>query len=210
MTGLRFIAIEGVIGAGKTTLAKGLADRLHTGLILEEFEENPFLAKFYSNRRRYAFHTQIYFLLSRYRQQRMIAQMDLFNARIISDYLFAKDRIFAEVNLTEEEFLLYERIYQLVEKEVPRPDLVIYLQGSPEFLYKRIRHRDRGYEREIEYEYLERLCEAYNSFFIHYNNSPLLIINIKGFDFLSTPSDLDLIQNEILNLKVPRRILSKE
>jgi len=194
MRELRFIAIEGVIGAGKTTLAKELANKFHAGLILEEFEENPFLAKFYSNPSQYAFHTQLYFLMSRYRQQRKINQMDLFHSRLISDYLFAKDRIFAEVNLTE---------------EIPRPDVVVYLQSTPDFLYKRIKQRDRSYERNIEYDYLVKLCEAYNSFFIHYNTSQLLVVNIKGFDFL-TNTDLDLIYKEIIQLKVPRKIISKE
>lgn len=210
MKELKFIAIEGVIGAGKTSLAKILADKFHAGLILEEFEDNPFLVKFYSNPSQYAFHTQVYFLLSRYRQQRKIAQMDLFRSRAISDYLFIKDRIFAEVNLTEEEFFLYDKIYSLLEKEVPRPDLVIYLQGPAEFFYKRIKQRNRSYEREIEYNYIEKLADAYNTFFFHYNVSPLLIINIKGFDFLANPKDVNLIYNEINNLKEPRKIISKE
>ncbi|MEO0143225.1 MAG: deoxynucleoside kinase [candidate division WOR-3 bacterium] len=210
MRELRFIAVEGVIGAGKTTLAQELANKLHAGLILEEFEDNPFLSKFYANPRQYAFHTQIYFLLSRYRQQRKIAQMDLFHSRIVSDYLFAKDRIFAEVNLSEEEFSLYEKIYLLVEKEIPHPDIVIYLQSPPDILYKRIKQRNRSFEREIEYEYLERLCNAYNSFFIHYNSSSLLIINIKNFDFLTNPADIELVYQEIIRMRVPRKIISKE
>ncbi|MGB9722041.1 MAG: deoxynucleoside kinase [bacterium] len=209
MKELRFIAIEGVIGAGKTTLAKGLANKFHAGLILEEFEENPFLTKFYANPSQYAFHTQLYFLMSRYRQQRKINQMDLFHSRLISDYLFAKDRIFAEVNLTEDEFSLYDKIYALIEKEIPRTDVVVYLQSTPDFLYKRIKQRDRLYERNIEYDYIVKLCEAYNSFFIHYNTSQLLVVNIKGFDFL-TSTDLDLIYKEIIQLKVPRKIISKE
>lgn len=210
MKELRFIAIEGVIGAGKTSMAKVLADKIHSGVILEEFEENPFLAKFYSDRPKYAFHTQIYFLLSRYRQQREIAQIDLFHSRVITDYLFAKDRIFAEVNLNEDEFFLYDKIYAILERDIPRAELVIYLQATPEIFYKRIKQRDRSYEREIEYEYIEKLCNVYNTFFFHYSDSPLLIVNIKGFDFLSNPKDIDLIYNEIKNLKEPRRIISKE
>ncbi|MCX7995646.1 MAG: deoxynucleoside kinase [candidate division WOR-3 bacterium] len=209
MKELRYIAIEGVIGAGKTTLARGLANKFHAGLILEEFDDNPFLAKFYSNPAHYAFHTQLYFLMSRYRQQKRINQMDLFHSRIVSDYLFAKDRIFAEVNLTEEEFALYDKIYALIEKEIPRPDVVIYLQSTPDFLYKRIKQRDRPYERNIDYDYIVRLCEAYNEFFIHYNTSYLLIVNIKNFDFLSN-NDIELIYKEIIQLKVPRKIISRE
>jgi len=210
MRELRFIAIEGVIGAGKTSLTKVLANKLHAGTVFEEFEENPFLAKFYADRKKYAFHTQIYFLMSRYRKQREVAQIDLFNSRVVTDYLFAKDRIFAEANLTEEEFALYDKIYSILAVDIPRPDLVIYLQADPEMLYKRIRQRGRVYERDIEFEYIERLSEAYNTFFFHYNSSPMLIVNIKGFDFLANPRDLDLLYNEIQNLKEPRRVLSRE
>ncbi len=210
MRELRFIAIEGVIGAGKTSLTKVLSNRLHAGVVLEEFEENPFLEKFYADPKKYAFHTQIYFLMSRYRKQREISQIDLFNSRIITDYLFVKDRIFAEVNLSEEEYALYDKIYSILAVDVPRPDLVIYLQAGPEALYKRIRQRGRVYERDIDFEYIERLCDAYNTFFFHYNSSPMLIVNIKGFDFLANPRDLDLLCNEIKNLKEPRRVLSRE
>ena len=210
MKDLRFIAIEGVIGAGKTSLAKILSNRFHAGVILEKFEENPFLEKFYSDPVKYAFHTQIYFLMSRYKQQREIAQIDLFNSRIITDYLFAKDRIFAEINLTEEEFTLYDKIYGLIERDIPKPDLVIYLQAVPEFLYKRIKQRNRGFEEGIEFEYVDKLCDAYNTFFFHYNTSPLLMIDIKGFDFISNPKDVDLIYSEINDLKEPRRIISRQ
>ena len=209
MRELKFIAIEGVIGAGKTSLAKILADKFHAGLVLEEFEDNPFLAKFYSNPSHYAFHTQIYFLISRYRQQRKIAQMDLFSSRAISDYLFTKDRIFAEVNLSEDEFFLYDKIYSMLDREIPRPDLVVYLQATADFLYKRIKQRNRAFEREMEYEYIERLSDVYNSYFFHYNSSPLLIVNISGFDFVGNSKDVDLICDEIRNLKEPRRIISK-
>jgi len=210
MRELRFIAIEGVIGAGKTSLTKVLANKMHAGTIFEEFEENPFLTKFYADPKKYAFHTQMYFLMSRYRKQREIAQIDLFNSRVITDYLFVKDRIFAEVNLNEEEFALYDKIYAILAVDVPRPDLVVYLQAGPEALYKRIRQRGRPYERDIDFEYIERLCEAYNTFFFHYNSSPMLIVNIKGFDFLANPKDLDLLYNEITNLQERRRVLSRE
>lgn len=210
MKDLRFIAIEGVIGAGKTSLAKILSNKFHAGTILEKFEENPFLEKFYSDPAKYAFHTQIYFLMSRYRQQREIAQIDLFKSRAITDYLFIKDRIFAEINLNEDEFTLYDKIYRLIERDIPVPDLVIYLQAEPEFLYRRIKKRDRSFEQEIEYEYIEKLCEAYNTFFFHYNTSPLLIVDIKGFDFISNSKDVDLIYNEIKDLKELRRIIFRE
>ncbi len=210
MRELRFIAIEGVIGAGKTSLTKVLSNRLHAGVVLEEFEENPFLEKFYADPKKYAFHTQIYFLMSRYRKQREIAQIDLFNSRVITDYLCVKDRIFAEINLSDEEYALYDKIYSILAVDIPRPDLVIYLQASPEALYKRIRQRGRVFERDIDFGYIEKLCDAYNTFFFHYNSSPMLIVNIKGFDFLANPKDLDLLYNEIANLKEPRRVLSRE
>lgn len=210
MRELRFIAVEGVIGAGKTTLAKVLGERLHAGLLLEEFDDNPFLAKFYANPNHYAFQTQIYFLLARYRQQRTVTQTDLFHSRLVADYLFAKDRIFAEINLNDDEFALYDKIYSLIEKEIPRPDLVIYLQGAADFLYKRIKQRNRSFERDINYEYVEALSNAYNTFFFHYNTSPLLIVNIRGFDFLGDSRDADLVFNEIQNLKGARKIISKE
>jgi deoxyguanosine kinase len=210
MKDIRFIAIEGVIGAGKTSLATVLAKRFHAGTILEKFDENPFLESFYAEPVKYAFHTQIYFLLSRYRQQREIAQFDLFNSRIISDYLFYKDKIFAELNLSEDEFALYGKIYALIEKEIPKPELVIYLQGAPEFLYKRIRQRDRDFEQEIEFDYISRLCEAYNAFFFHYSASPLLIVDARGFDFVGNAGDVDLLCKEIADFKEPRRIISRK
>ena len=210
MENVRFIAIEGVIGSGKTSLTKVLAQQFHAGIVAEQFDDNPFLEKFYADRKKFAFHTQLYFLMSRYKQQREIAQIDLFNSRVIADYLFAKDRIFAEINLSEDEFRLYEKIYALIEHDVPRPDLVLYLQGTPEFLYKRIKKRDRDFEREIEFNYIEELCNAYNTFFFHYNTSPLLIVDIKGFDFVGNSSDRALLTKEIKQLKEPRRIVSKE
>ena len=210
MENVRFTAIEGVIGSGKTSLAKLLSDQFHAGTITEKFEGNPFLEKFYSDPKKYAFHTQLYFLMSRYKQQREIAQIDLFNSRVISDYLFAKDRIFAETNLSEDEFRLYDKIYALIEHDVPRPDLVIYLQAAPELLFKRIKQRNRSFEREIEFEYIDELCNAYNTFFFHYNASPLLIIDIRGFDFLGNSDDSALLCDEISQLKERRRIVSKE
>ncbi len=210
MKDLRFITVEGVIGAGKTSLVKILAKRFHAGMILEKFEDNPFLENFYSDPVKHAFHTQLYFLMSRYRQQRQISQIDLFASRIISDYFFEKDRIFAEINLNEEEFALYDKIYGLIERDVPKPDLVIYLQASVEFLYKRIRQRDRNFENNIDFGYIEQLCEAYNAFFFHYKTSPLLIVDIKGFDFTGNSKDLDLICDEVKNLKERRRILSRQ
>ncbi|OGC38991.1 deoxyadenosine kinase [candidate division WOR-3 bacterium RBG_13_43_14] len=209
MKELKLIAVEGVIGVGKTSLAKILADKFHAGTVLEKFEDNPFLENFYADPKKFAFHAQIYFLMSRYRQQREIAQIDLFQSRLISDYLFAKDRIFAEINLGEDEFALYDKIFGLIQKDIPSPDLVLYLQADPELLYRRIKHRDRKFERNIEFDYIKSLGEAYNAFFFHYNQSPVLIINIKGFDFIGNDHDLVYLCNEIRNLKEPRRIVSR-
>ncbi len=209
MKEFKFIAIEGVIGAGKTMLARALAEKLHAGTLLEKFEDNPFLESFYAEPEKYAFHTQIYFLMSRYRQQREIAQIDLFQSRLISDYLFVKDRIFAEINLNEDEFALYDKIFGLIQKDIPSPDLVLYLQSGPELLYRRIKHRDRKIERDIGFDYIESLCEAYNAFFFNYIQSPVLIVNIRGFDFIGNDHDLEYLCNEIRDMKEPRRIISR-
>jgi deoxyadenosine/deoxycytidine kinase len=182
---------------------------MHAGKLLEKFDDNPFLENFYADPKKYAFHTQIYFLMARYRQQREIAQIDMFQSKLIADYIFAKDRIFAGINLSEDEFALYDKIFGLIQKDIPNPDLILYLQSDPELLYRRIKHRDRKFERNIEFDYIESLCEAYNAFFFQYNQSPVLIINIKGFDFIGNDHDLEYLCNEIRNLKERRRIISR-
>ncbi len=186
---LHYIAIEGVIGAGKTTLADMLAKTLGAHLILEEFEENPFLEDFYRDPKHYAFQTQIFFLLSRFRQLQELRQVDLFRQKVVSDYIFEKDRIFATLNLSEKEMKLYDGIARLLEKEVPRPDLVIYLQASTKHLMENIRKRGRPYEKYIEYEYIDALNELYNRFFFHYTRSPLLVINTDEIDFQHNEDD---------------------
>lgn len=208
-TELRYIAIEGVIGVGKTSLAEALAKKFNGRMVLEEVEENPFLPNFYKDPRRFAFPAQIYFLLSRHKQQSSISQMDLFNTRIVCDYIFAKDRIFAYLNLSEHEVSLYEKIYQVLKKDVPVPGLVIYLQASPETLIERIRKRDRVFERELSYEYLASVADAYNSFFFHYNETSLLIVNTENLDFVNNPKDFEAIYNEIVNFRGRRHIFSK-
>lgn len=186
-----YIAIEGAIGAGKTSLAKILAERMEARLILEETEENPFLSDFYKNKERYAFQTQIFFLLSRYRQQQDLFATDLFQKKVISDYLFDKDRIFASVVLSPNEFYLYERLLSILEKDIPKPDLVIYLQANPEVLLKRIKERERPYEKNIDLEYIRTLSEAYNYYFFHYSKTPLLVVNTDRIDFVRNKADLD-------------------
>jgi len=186
-----YIAVEGAIGAGKTSLAKILAEKLEAKLILEETEENPFLSDFYKNKERHAFQTQIFFLLSRYRQQQDLFATDLFQKKLISDYFFDKDRIFASVALGSNEFYLYERLLSILEKDIPRPDLVIYLQANPEVLLKRIKERERPYEKNIDLEYVRALNEAYNYYFFHYAKTPLLVVNTDRIDFVHNEDDLD-------------------
>jgi deoxyadenosine/deoxycytidine kinase len=186
-----YIVIEGVIGVGKTSLAKLMAERVNARLVLEEVEENPFLEEFYSDPVHYAFQTQLFFLLSRYRQQMEFPQQDLFQQKTISDYLFDKDKIFAYINLNEKELSLYERLWALLQKDIPKPDLVIYLQANTETLMHRIRERGRPYERSISPEYIQRLNEAYSYFFFHYADSPLLVVNTAKIDFVHNPVDLE-------------------
>ncbi len=191
MAEIDYIAVEGAIGAGKTSLAKILAEKLEAKLILEETEENPFLSDFYKNKERHAFQTQIFFLLSRYRQQQDLFATDLFQKKLISDYFFDKDRIFASVALGSNEFYLYERLLSILEKDIPRPDLVIYLQANPEVLLKRIKERERPYEKNIDLEYVRALNEAYNYYFFHYAKTPLLVVNTDRIDFVHNEDDLD-------------------
>lgn len=162
---IRHIAIEGVIGAGKTTLAQMLCQRLGARLVLEEFEQNPFLPKFYEDPEHYAFQTQIFFLLSRYKQQQESFQADLFHSHIITDYIFEKDKIFAYLTLQDEELKLYEALLNSIEKNIPQPDLVVYLQSSAERLMSNIRKRKRKMEENMSEEYIRELNEAYNYFF---------------------------------------------
>lgn len=183
MTGPRFLAVEGPIAVGKTDLANALARKLKAKTILEDVAENPFLGSFYRDMRAHAFQAQIFFLLSRHRQMREIAQADLFFERVISDYIFAKDRIFAYLNLDDEELSLYEKIYPFFEGEIILPDIVIYLQASPDRLFERVNKRERLYERAITLEYMKELTEAYNRFFFHYFSTPLLVVNANALDF---------------------------
>ncbi|MFH1679655.1 MAG: deoxynucleoside kinase [Candidatus Eisenbacteria bacterium] len=197
----RYIAVEGVIGAGKTTLCRALAARIGAGLNLEVVEENPFLRDFYDDIRTYAFQTQVFFLLSRFRQQQKLAQTDLFLEKVVSDYIFAKDRIFASINLTDDEMVLYERLVEVMEKEVPKPDAVIYLRASTDLLLERIRRRGREFERNLTREYLDVLQEAYNYFFAHYGQSALLVVNAGESDFLGNPGLLDELVEQLAALE---------
>lgn len=197
----RYVAVEGPIGVGKTSLARQLAKVFQARLVLEEAEKNPFLERFYEDREKYAFQTQIFFLLSRYRQQRELIQGNLFEQNVVSDYIFQKDKIFAYINLEEDELKLYESLYRLLGANVPKPDLVIYLQAKPEVLLARIKKRNNPYERNINLEYLKALADAYNEFFFHYRETPLLVVNTSEIDFVESKRDLEHIIKEIKNIK---------
>lgn len=201
MRGARYIAIEGPIGVGKTSLARLISNELGGTLLCEQVEENPFLKDFYRDRKKYSFQTQLYFLLNRYQQQVELNQCDLFSSTIISDYVFAKDRIFAYMNLDENEVNLYEEIYKLLDAKIPKPDLVIFLQATPEVLIERVKIRNRDYEKEIDTDYLEALMHSYNEFFFHYDESPLLVINSSEIDFVNNSGDFDLLMKEIRDMR---------
>jgi deoxyadenosine/deoxycytidine kinase len=194
-----FIAIEGVIGVGKTSLAKLLTERHNARLVLEQFEDNPFLPKFYEDRERYAFPTQMAFLASRFKQQQNMLSKDLFQQLTVSDYIFEKDRIFARLNLEEDELALYDSIFNIMTGISARPDLIIYLEADVDRLLENIRQRGRDYERQITRPYLQDLSDAYNHFFYHYNKSPLIIINTSKIDFVNEEKHLSYIEEQIFN-----------
>ncbi len=194
---VRYIAIEGVIGVGKTSLATMLGEYFGARVVLERFEENAFLERFYEDPEHYAFQTQMSFLLSRYRQQQELFQADLFHNVLITDYIFEKDKIFAYLNLQDDELKLYETVVNAIEKNILTPDLVIYLQSSTERLLENIRKRGRPYEKHITAEYLKDLNEAYNYFFFRYRQAPLLIVNATEIDFVNRADDFQELLKEI-------------
>jgi deoxyadenosine/deoxycytidine kinase len=181
----RYIVVEGPIGVGKTSLARILADELQARTILERVDDNPFLGRFYDEPEKYAFQAQLFFLLTRFRQHQELAQQDLFRQNLVADYLFAKDHLFAQVNLDADEFGLYRQLYQLLGARLPKPDLVVYLQARLDVLLARLRKRARDYERRITPEYVQRIAEAYQDFFFHYEDTPLLVVNCSEIDFVS-------------------------
>lgn len=187
------IAIEGPIGVGKTSLARMVAQRLDARLVLEEFEENPFLADFYRDPERLAFQTQLWFLLSRYRQQRELQQLDLFSPLLVTDYMFQKDRLFASLTLSDKEISLYDRVASLLERDIASPDLVIYLQSDTDRLMANVKKRSRSYEVDLDWKYLDALNQLYNEFFFRYDRGPLLIINSNELDFVNRPGDFEEI-----------------
>jgi deoxyguanosine kinase len=197
----KYIVTEGPIGVGKTSLTSLLAEKLGARLILERAEDNPFLTDFYKDPARYRFQTQMFFLLSRFSQQREMTQPDLFTRITISDYLFDKDRIFAYLNLDENELALYEQFYKILEPKIVRPDLVIFLQADTDTLLRRIKLRARPFEKEINQDYIAAVNEAYNYFFFRYSDTPLLVINTSDIDFVHRQEDLDDLLRQILSMK---------
>jgi deoxyadenosine/deoxycytidine kinase len=193
MRNLNYIAIEGPIGVGKTSLAKLLSKRLSAKLILEKFEDNPFLSEFYADPARFAFQTQLFFLLQRYQQQQDIRQVDMFHNLLISDYMFIKDRLFASLNLDDKEMNLYDSIANMMERNVINPDLIIYLQADTSTLMKNIDKRGRGFESNISYDYINALNEIYTEYFFRYNDTPLVIINTNNIDFVNNADDLEQV-----------------
>ena len=194
---VRYIAIEGVIGSGKTSLAKKISEKLKANVILEQFEQNPFLDKFYLDRKRYAFQTQMFFLINRFKQQQQLNQENLFSEFLVADYIFDKDKIFAYLNLEGEELKLYETVFPLLYRDLRKPDLVIFLQSSVDRLMHNIKRRNRRIERNITKSYIEELSEAYNNYFFRYNNTPLLIVNTSEMDFVNDDVDFNEIYFQI-------------
>ncbi len=195
---IKYIAIEGVIGAGKTTLAKMLAKKMNANLVLESYEDNPFLEKFYKNPRRYALHTQMYFLMSRYKQLLELRQDDLFHEYMVADYIFEKDKIFAYLNLADDELELYERMVSFIERNLKKPDLVIYLQSTVERLMANINKRGRAAEKNMSETYISDLNEAYNYFFFRFKASRVMIVNATEMDFVNNENDFNDLIAEIL------------
>ncbi|TMA38515.1 MAG: deoxynucleoside kinase [Deltaproteobacteria bacterium] len=197
----RYIVVEGPIGVGKTALTRALAKRFSARSVFELVEENPFLASFYQDRNKYAFQTQLFFLLSRFKQQQELFQQELFSQVTVSDYLFAKDRIFASITLDPNELALYERVYEHLGPRVMKPDLVIYLQARLDVLLARIRKRGREFERKFDPEYLAELSRTYNDFFHRYDETPLLVINTSDIDFVETEKDFEELVRAIGSIK---------
>jgi deoxyadenosine/deoxycytidine kinase len=197
----RYIVVEGPIGVGKTSLCNLVAERFRARRVLEVWEENPFLSNFYSDRQKYAFQTQLFFLLSRFKQQQELFQQDLFSSVTVSDYLFAKDRIFACLTLDTHELALYDRVFEALGPRVAKPDLVIYLQGNLDVLLHRIKKRGREFERKFDSGYLEELVHAYNEFFSHYTETPLLVVNTSDIDFVNNEGDREGLMRAVLNTR---------
>jgi deoxyadenosine/deoxycytidine kinase len=204
----RYIVVEGPIGVGKTSLTQRLAEHVGAQTLLEKPQDNPFLARFYQDPARYALQTQLFFLFQRINEVRDLAQLDLFSNRTISDYLFEKDTLFARLTLSDDEFKLYQSIYQSLAPQAPTPDLVIYLQASTDALIERVQRRGLRYERSISDDYLARLAQSYGEFFHHYAATPLLVVNSDNLNFVDQDEDFELLLERIQNMRGPREFFS--
>ena len=208
MEKFRHIAVEGPIGAGKTTLARRLAERLGAELLLELPGENPFLARFYQDMTRYALPTQLFFLFQRARQLEALAQPDMFGRPVVSDFLLDKDPLFARITLSADEMTLYQKIYDAIRPQAPAPDLVIYLQAQPATLYERVRRRSAEFERGIGEDYLALLAETYTRFFYNYAAAPVLIVNSENLNFVTRDADFELLLARVRGMKSRREFFS--
>ena len=204
----RHIVVEGPIGVGKTSLARRLAERLESNLLLERPDENPFLPRFYQDMPRHALPTQLFFLFQRINQLRELAQPDLFNRVTVSDFLLDKDPLFARLTLSSDEWRLYQQIFETLRPQAPKPDLVVYLQAEPETLYERVRRRGVDYERPITEEYLTLLADSYSRFFYHYSGSPVLIVNSERLNFVKQDGDFELLLGRIGGMRGTREFFN--
>ncbi len=196
-TPFHYIAVEGPIGVGKSSLVERLAERLDATTVLEEWSQNPFLKDFYDGKAGASFQVELFYLLSRYRQQQELQQRNLFQTATISDYVFEKSKLFAYLNLEDSELMIFEKLYGLLAESVPRADLVVYLQAPTEVLMKRIRGRGRDEETGLSEEYLAEINRAYNHYFFHYTQTPLLVVNTSEVDFVKRPEDVDDLLKQI-------------
>lgn len=197
---MKYIVVEGPIGVGKSSLARLMAEDFGARPILDDPDANPFLPLFYENSEQFAFQTQLFFLLSRYQQQKQLKQQDLFDQQVVCDYLFAKDLLFAQMNLTEEENQLYLQIYKMLDQKLPKPDVTIFLQANPDVLMERIRKRSKDYEDNIDPDYVLEVSQNYSQFFFQYNETPLLVVNVTDIDFIKERRDYEMLKDELFHL----------